>query len=73
MKAQKVRKIKLLWRGAFNFHSVARVMYAFAFTERQAWLVFCRRMAEKDDVPPSAVMALFDGMRDNFIIEEEKK
>ena len=64
-------KAKTLWRGAFNYRQSARVMYAFAYTEKQAWLTCCRRMAEKDGVAVSAVMGLFDGTKDNYKIERE--
>ena len=64
-------KAKTLWRGAFNYRQSARVMYAFAYTEKQAWLTFCRRMAEKDGVAVSVVMGLFDGTKDNYKIERE--
>jgi hypothetical protein len=47
-------------------------MYAFAYTEKQAWMVFCRRMAQKDGVSLPSVMALFDGSRDNYEITIEK-
>ncbi len=65
------RKYKQLWRGAFNYPQTAKVMYAQAYTKKQAWLIFCRRLAEKDDVVPSVVMGLFDGSQDNFSIEIE--
>jgi hypothetical protein len=59
---------KVRFRGAFNYRQTAKVMYAYAYTEKQAWVVFCRRLAEKDGVHPSVVMGLFDGSRDNFQI-----
>ena len=64
-------KHKSLWRGAFNFKQSARVLYAYAFTEKQAWMIFCRRIAEKDIVPVSVVMGTFDGSRDNYSIKIE--
>ena len=64
-------KCKSLWRGAFNYRQSARVMYSYAHTERQAWLVFCRRMAKKDGVSPSVVMGLFDGSLPNYEITIE--
>ncbi len=64
-------KIKSLWRGCFNFRQSVKVMYAFAYTERQAWAVFCQRLAKRDGVHPSVVMGLFDGKRDNFEITVE--
>ncbi len=64
-------KCKTKYRGAFNFHQTAKVMYAYAYTERQAWVVFCQRLAKKDGVHPSAVYGIFDGSRPNFSIEVE--
>ena len=39
--------IKQLWRGVFNFQREVTVLYAHAFTKRQAWLVMCKRLAKK--------------------------
>jgi hypothetical protein len=64
-------KVKSLWRGAFNFHQTAKVMYTYAYSERQAWAVFCQRLAKKDGVHPSAVYRIFDGSRDNYEIKIE--
>ena len=64
-------KVKTLFRGAFNFHQTAIVLYRYAHTERQAWLQMCRYLAEKDGVLPSVVLTLFDGSRDNFEITIE--
>ena len=63
--------IKNKWRGAFNYHRTAKVMYAYAYTKKQAWLVFCQRLAKQDDVDFRIVMGLFDGSRDNFEITIE--
>lgn len=59
---------KNLYRGAFNYRSIARVEYTYANSCKQAWFVFCRRLAKKDGVDPRVVMGLFDGSRDNFEI-----
>jgi hypothetical protein len=64
-------KIKKKWRGAFNYRKSSIVLYAFAYTEKQAWAIFCRRLAKKDGVLPSIVMGLFDGSRDNHEITSE--
>ena len=64
-------KAKSLWRGAFNYRQTAVVLYRYAHTERQAWLQMCRSLARKDGVPPSVVLCLFDGSRDNFEITIE--
>lgn len=34
-------------------------MYAYAFTEKQAWMVFCKRVADKDGVSARQVMDYF--------------
>jgi len=62
---------KHLWRGAFNYRQSAIVLYTYAHTERQAWLVFCRRLAKKHDVSARTVMGLFDGTKDNYQITME--
>lgn len=64
-------KIKNLYRGAYNFHQSAIIMYAYAYTERQAWSIFCQRLAKRDGVHPSAVYGIFDGSRDNYQITIE--
>jgi len=66
-------KQKTLYRGAFNFHQTAKVLYAHAYTERQAWVIMCRRLAQKDGVLPSVVCGIFDGSRDNYQITIETK
>jgi cobyrinic acid a,c-diamide synthase len=68
-------KVKKLWRGAFNYRQSARVMYAFAYTENQAKILFCRRLAERDGVAVTTVMGLFDGSKSNYeiTIEEEAR
>ena len=63
--------MKSLFRGAFNYRQSSKVMYAYAHTERQAWFVFCQRLAKKDGVSPSMVMGLFDGTRANYEITIE--
>jgi len=63
--------IKKLFRGAFNLNRAPVVMYAHAWTERQAWLVFCRRLAKRDGVHPSHVMSIFDGSKANYEITIE--
>ncbi len=64
-------KLKTLFRGAFNFHQTAKVLYAYAYTKRQAWAIMCQRLAKKDGVHPSAVYGIFDGSRDNYEITVE--
>jgi hypothetical protein len=63
--------MKKIYRGAFNFRQSARVMYAHAFSERQAWMIFCRRIAKIDGVDVSVVVGFFDGNRNNYSITIE--
>jgi hypothetical protein len=64
-------RIKKLFRGVFNYGHTVHVAYCYAFTERQAWVVFCRRIAKQDGVVPSVVMNTFDGSKDNYAIAIE--
>lgn len=61
---------KTLYRGVFAYKPIARVLYAYANTKRQAWFIFCKRLAKKDGVKLSDVMDLFDGSNNNYQIEE---
>jgi len=63
--------IKNLYRGAFSYSHEAHILYTYAHTERQAWLIFCRRLAKKHDVSLQTVMGLFDGEKDNYQITME--
>jgi len=62
---------KKLFKGWFNYSHELHVMYAKAYSERQAWMHFCRRLAKRHDVPISMVMRKFDGSQDNFVIKHE--
>lgn len=60
-----------LWRGWFNYGHELHIMYAQAYSKRQAWMHFCRRLAKKHDVSIGMVMNKFDGTQDNYEIKEE--
>ena len=47
------------------------MLYAFAYSEKQAWLTFCRRIANEHGVRLGDVMSVFDGSKDNFRVEKE--
>ena len=64
-------KPKTKWRGAFNYRQTAIILYTYAHTERQAWFVFCRRLAKKHSVKLQMVTTLFDGSKDNYEIKME--
>lgn len=66
-----MKKIKSLWRGIFNYHRVVYILYGHAFSERQAWVSFCHRLAEKHNIPARNVMNFFDGTKDNYEIRVE--
>ena len=66
-----VKACKSLFCGMFNFNHERYIEYSHAFTERQAWLVMCRRIAKKQGVIPSVVMNYFDGLTPNFSITKE--
>jgi hypothetical protein len=55
----------------FNFQREVTVLYAHAFTKRQAWLVMCKRLAKKHGVIPLMVMNYFDGEKPNYEISLE--
>jgi len=63
--------MKKLYRGLFNYRCELEREFAYAYSKEQARLIFCRRLAEKHDVHPSVVLGMFDGKKDNFIIEIE--
>ena len=56
----------------FNFSHEVSIEYCYAYTERQAWRVFCDRLANKHDVHISKVMGIFDGSKDNYSVKKEK-
>lgn len=63
--------VKNLYRGSFNLNREVFVEYAYAYTERQAWAVFCRRIAKKTGVSPRVAMNQFNGEKDNYNITTE--
>jgi hypothetical protein len=65
-----VKKRKKLYRGVFNYNRVVTAQYAYAYTERQAWAIMCKRLAERDGVGVLTVMQKFDGKADNYEIKE---
>ena len=66
-----MEKIKHLWKGTFNYQHEIHIERAYAFTERQAWILFCLRLAKKLDRDPHSIMGLYGGQRDNYRIIKE--
>lgn len=66
-------KEKKLFKCWMNFSHELHVLYVAAYSERQAWMNACRRIAKKHDVTLRMVMGHFDGSIDNYVIKEEVK
>lgn len=64
-------KCKHLFVGHFNFNLIVMTLRCYAYTERQAWLIFCRRIAKKQGVTKQMVMNKFDGSKENYRIDLE--
>jgi hypothetical protein len=58
--------MKNLYKGVFNFKCEVHVLRAYAYSERQAWLILCRRLAKKHGVSPVDVMNHFSGEQGNY-------
>lgn len=69
---KKEKKNKILWKGLFNYRCGIERLYAYAYSKEQARLIMCQRLAKKHEVHQSVVLMMFDGKKDNLIIEEEK-
>jgi len=73
IKKVKEKKKKVLYKGVFNFSHEMIIKYLCAFTANQAKVLMMRRIAKEHGVSYGCVFDLFDGSKDNFRIEEEKK
>ncbi len=62
---------KHLFIGYFNFNHSCYIERCHAYSERQAWLILCRRIAKKQRVTPQMTMNYFDGSRPNYEIKKE--
>lgn len=62
---------KSLFRGIFNLTQEVLIERVYAASERQAWLLFCKRIAKRRQVSERQVMQIFNGTRDNFSIQLE--
>jgi hypothetical protein len=68
-----MEKRKYRYKGTFNFQrQVYLDEYCYAYSERQAWLTFCRRLAKRHGVSLSWVTGYFDGETDNYKITKEQ-
>lgn len=55
----------------FNLTQEVLIERTYAASERQAWLLFCKRIAKKRQVSERQIMQIFNGDRDNFNISLE--
>ena len=63
--------MKDLYRGSFKIGQMVKIMYAYAHSEKQAWVTMCRRIAKEDGVHPSVVFGVFDGDKSSYEIKRE--
>lgn len=61
--------LKNKYRCVFWFKKQVYTEYIYAFSEKQAWLNMCRRIAKKRDDPINLVISYFDGSQKNYKIE----
>jgi len=66
-----LKGIKDLYLCRFNYQHEIYVERVMAFSERQAWVIVCKRIAKKVDRDPHSIMGLYGGQRDNFKIVKE--
>ncbi len=66
-----VSKPKSLFRGIFNLTQEVLIERVYAVSERQAHLLFCKRIAKRRQVSERQIMQIFNGTRDNFNITLE--
>lgn len=59
-----------LFKGIFNYSCEMVIKYTHAKTESSAKMRMINQLAKEHGVHPSHVYAIFDGSKDNYIIEE---
>ena len=64
-------KVKHLYLGYFQFRHKTFVERAYAFSEKQAYLVMCRRIAGKQGVEPWMVLKHFKASPDAWRVDLE--
>jgi hypothetical protein len=64
-------KIKNRFVGVFNYQRETHIFYCFASSEKQAKVLFIKRLAKKLDRSPWSLNGLYSGYSDNFKISLE--
>ncbi len=62
---------KTLYKGIFVYHFQQCKEFAWAYSEKQAKTVMCRRLAKKQGVHSSVVFGYFSDGKDNHRIQKE--
>ena len=62
---------KDLWKGIFIYNFQTCKEFAWAYSEKQAKTLMCKRLAKKQGVSPAIVFKYFDGTKNNYRIQIE--
>jgi hypothetical protein len=62
---------KNLYKGEFNYKGQIFVLYKHAYTERQAFELFCRELAKTIGVVINTIRLEFNNSKDNYKITKE--
>jgi hypothetical protein len=71
MAKSKVKKVKQLWKGCFNWQYTMAVIYRAAYSREQARELMFRVLADRHNVSISAIREYFSGEKDNYNITVE--
>ncbi len=67
--AKRIKKPLLLYTGIFNYARQVIKKHSYAPSEKSARARMVHQLAKEHGVHPSVVAEMFNGNRDNFIIE----
>ena len=59
-------RVKNHYKGMFRLTHELLVLYCYAYSKEQAWMIFCRRISDKHNVSLRTVMNYFNGHADNY-------
>ena len=65
------KKIKNLWRGKFNNNRQLIVKYAYAYSDKQAFIHMCGQIAKDQDVNKGLIINYFLNKHNSYEIELE--
>jgi len=66
-----MKTCKSRWVGIFNYQRETHVLYCFARSEKQAKLIFIKRLSKLLDRSPWSLSGLYSGYLDNFSVSLE--